>query len=277
MFRTINYFRRQKKHLVTVVFLSKRFLNKCFLMQQMNKKQPKILVGCPTHDGQTHCIQRFLTELKQLTYTNYEVLFVDNSMDENYAKLIASHGYEVLRNPSKNEHRIIDIISNRNIIIKRMLEKKYDYLFFADTDVLLPPDAIEKLLSIDQPIASGVYLGGQKFPDGTKIAPVLYELTDKEDYLKSVPINDVMEDLVYEVAASGMGCLLIRKEVLEKVKLRYSEKIMSGEDILFCHDARKLGYRTFVNTAVRCTHMVPEGDITFPAGIANFSFQYDIE
>ncbi|MBI4140797.1 glycosyltransferase family 2 protein [Candidatus Woesearchaeota archaeon] len=243
----------------------------------MSQKQPKILMGCPTSDGHAHCIQRFLTALKQLTYTNYDVLFADNSIQEKHAQLIKSYGYETIRNPSKNKDRIIDIISNRNIIIKRAVEKKYDYLFFVDTDVLLPPDAIEKLLSPDQPIVSGVYLGGQKFSNETKIAPVLYELTANENYLRSVPLNNVMEDLVYEIAASGMGCVLIQREVLEKVKLRYSEKIMSGEDVLFCHDARKLGYRTFVNTSVRCTHMVSEGDITFPAGIANFSFQYDVE
>lgn len=243
----------------------------------MTVQQPKILVGCPTFDGHSHCIQRFLTSLKQLTYGNHDVLFVDNSITENHAQIITSNGYEVIRNPVKNKDRIIDIIANRNIIIQRATEKKYDYLFFADTDVLLPQDAIEKLLSLQQPIASGVYLGGQTFGKETKIAPVLYELTQNENYLKSVPINDVMEDLIYEIGASGMGCCLIRTEVLEKVKLRYSEKIMSGEDVLFCHDARKLGYRTFVNTSVRCTHMVPEGDITFPAGIANFSFQYEVE
>jgi len=243
----------------------------------MAQKTPKILVGCPTYDGQAHCIERFMESLKKLVYKNFDVIFVDNSLDESFARKISSKKYEVIRNPSQKE-KIVRIVENRNKIITRVLEKEYDYLFFADTDVLLPEDAIEKLLKTDKPIATGVYLGGLKFHDGVKIAPVLYDFAEQQDYVKIVPMNNVMDEKIFEVAGCGFGCCLIKKEVLEKVKLRYSETSKGGEDLLFCHDARKnFGYKTFVNTSVKCVHMIASGDLTFPAGLANFSFDYEIQ
>lgn len=242
----------------------------------MKEKLPKILVGCPTYDGHSHCISRFTDGLKNLTYKNFDVLFVDNSQNEDYAKKIRESGYEVVRNPSSKE-KIINIVENRNKIIQRAIEKKYDYLFFVDTDVLLPVDAIQKLLSVKQPIASGVYLGGLPIQGETRIAPVLFDFSDKKDYVKIIPLNDVMEEIIFGIAACGFGCCLIEREVLEKVKLRYNEQTKSGEDVLFCADARKnFGYPTFVNTAVKCTHMVLGGDLVFPAGIAAFSFEQEI-
>lgn len=236
---------------------------------------PKILIGCPTYDGHAHCIQRFIESLKNLSYKNFDVLFVDNSLQDSYAKLISDAGYEVLRNPASGE-RIVNIINNRNLVIQRALEKKYDYLFFVDTDILLPVGAIEKLLAVDQPVVSGVYLGGLKIGNDVKIAPVLYDFSEREDYVKLFPMNDVLDDLVLAVAACGFGCCLVRADVLEKVKLRFSEKTMSGEDVLFCHDARNLGYKIFANTGVKCTHIASSGDIEFPAGVANFSFETEI-
>lgn len=241
----------------------------------MVQKPLRILIGCPTYDGQAHCIERFMQGLKELTYKNYDVVFVDNSLNDAFAQKIKTCNYEVIRNPAQGE-RIVNIVNNRKIIITRALEKKYDYLFFVDTDVLLPPNAIQKLLAVKQPISSGVYLSGLPVSGSLRIAPVLYDFSEKEDYYKIIPMNDVMEDLIFEIAACGFGCCLIRREVLEKVQLRYNEKIQSGEDIFFCYDARKLGYRTFVNTTVRCTHMVADGDVTFPAGVAHFSVEYDL-
>ncbi len=243
----------------------------------MAQKIQKVLVGCPTYDGQKHCIDRFMHALKKLTYKNFDVLFVDNSETDEFAQRIRKEGYEVIRNPIAEE-KIVRIVSNRNKIIERMLLKKYDCLFFADTDVLLPEDAIENLLIVNQAIVSGVYLSGLKFSEGIKIAPVLYDFSEQEDYVQIVPMNEVMDDKIFEIAACGFGCCLIKREVIEKVKIRYSEKSKGGEDLLFCNDARKnFGYKTVVNTAVKCVHMTPAGDVEFPAGLANFSLEYDMQ
>lgn len=236
----------------------------------------KVLVGCPTYDGHERCMDRFIESIKSLSNNDFGVLFVDNSKTDAYANKIGLRGFEVIRMVPV-ENRVQNILLNRNKIIEHAIQKKYDYLFFVDTDVLIPEDALEKLLLLNVPIATGVYLGGLKTNNGgVVIAPVLYDFSDDEEYIKMVPMNTVLDDAVFEVAACGFGCCLIKREVFEKVSLRLSEKSGSGEDVLFCHDARKnFGFQTFVDTSIRCTHMAPDGDITFPAGVAHFSFGYD--
>lgn len=244
----------------------------------MSEEQPKILIGCPTYAGHDGCIERFIQGLKNLSYQNADVIFASDSTDVNFLKKIQSAGYSILKNPLVTG-KMESIVQNRNKIIQHVSEKKYDYLFFVDTDVLLPEDAIEKLLSVNQAIASGIYLGAIPMQGTVKIAPIIYDFGDKEDYVKAVPMNHVMKDWVFEIAACGFGCCLIKREVLEKVKLRYNKETQAGEDTCFCFDARKQHkYHIFANTGVKCIHMGKnkEADFDFPAGIAGFNFEQEV-
>ncbi len=237
----------------------------------------RVLIGCPTYDGQSHCIERFLEQLK-LVKGPHDVLFVDNSENDLHAQTIQAAGFEVLQNKNAGQDRISKIISNRQKIIDRMLQKKYDYLLFLDTDILPPEDIIPRLLSHKKDIITGTYLGAMKIQGKIRQAPVIYDFSHKKDYFKPVPLNDVLGESVREIAACGFGCILISRAVLEKVQLRYNKELGSGEDIPFCRDARELhSFKTFVDTSIKCTHMQKERDLNFPAGVANFSFVYELE
>ncbi len=238
---------------------------------------PRVLIGCPTYEGHSFCIKRFLEALKKISYPNFDVLFVDNSEKEEHAQFIRSHGYEVLRNAEKTADRIDAIIKNRNIIIQRAIEKGYGCLLFLDTDVLVPEDIIEKLLSHDNDIVSGVYLGGQMIKRRMRLAPVIYDFTEKKDYVKHIPVERVLEGDFFEIAACGFGCCLIKREILEKVTLRYNKELGGGEDFPFCKDARDKGYRIFADCTVKCIHMTKEKDLVFPVSVASFRISYDIK
>ena len=237
----------------------------------------RVLIGCPTYDGQSYCISRFLEQLK-LVKGAHDVLFVDNSESDTHQNMITGAGFEVIRNRNAGEDRIAKIISNRQKIIDRFLEKKYDALLFLDTDILPPEDILPRMLTHKKEIVTGVYLGAMKIQGKIRQAPVIYDFSHKKDYFRPVPLNSVLDDDVREIAASGFGCILISRAVLEKVQLRYNKELGSGEDIPFCRDARELhGFKTFVDTSIKCTHMQKEKDFDFPAGITHFSFVYELE
>lgn len=243
-----------------------------------------VLIGCPTYEKQGYCLDRFAARLKELTFKDKEVLFVDNSSTPEYAEKIRAKGFRVIYNPvmqtgaTKNSpYDISPIISNRNIIIKEFLAGKYTHLLWLDTDVLVPTDAIERLLKHDKPITFGIYLGGQKIKGTVKLAPVIYDFAPKEGYLKMVPVNRVMGEEVFEVLAGGFGCCLIKKEVVKAVQLRQNKELGGGEDILFCKDAREKGFRSYADTSIKCTHMRPERDYEFPVFMTGFSTGYSTE
>ncbi|MBI4016740.1 MAG: hypothetical protein HY363_03540 [Candidatus Aenigmarchaeota archaeon] len=237
----------------------------------------RVLIGCPTYDGQSHCISRFLEQLK-LVKGPHDALFVDNSEGDEHANKITAAGFEVARNKDAGADKIARIISNRQKIIDRMLQKNYDYLLFLDTDVLPPQDIIPRLLAHKKDLVTGIYLGAMKIQGKIRQAPVIYDFSHKKDYFKPVPLNSVLDEDVREIAACGFGCVMITRQVVQKVELRYNKELGSGEDIPFCRDARELhGFKTFVDTSIKCTHMQKDHDLDFPAGIAHFSFEYELE
>lgn len=236
----------------------------------------RVLVGCPTYDGQYFCISRFLERLKEVK-GQHDALFVDNSLDNKHSDTIRKAGFEVIKT-TPQEDRIATIINNRQHIINRALEKKYDYLLFLDTDVLPPSDIIPRLLAHNKDIITGIYLGTLNRKGKTLQAPVIYDFSHRKDYFKPIPLNDVLGNNILEIAACGFGCSLISRAVLEKVKLRYNKTLGSGEDIPFCRDARELhNFKIYTDTSIKCTHMQPNKDLDFPAGVAHFSFAYDLE
>ena len=49
---------------------------------------PKVLVGCPTYEGKEYILDRYIERVKEFTYDNYDILLVDNSKTNDYAKKI---------------------------------------------------------------------------------------------------------------------------------------------------------------------------------------------
>jgi len=68
-------------------------------------------------------------------------------------------------------------------------------------------------------------------------------------------------DLV-EVDACGMGCMLIKKSVFEKLEEPYFQytprsktSLQKGEDYYFCEKAKDAGFKIFCDTSVICGHI----------------------
>lgn len=221
--------------------------------------KPKILIASPTYDHEAYCLDRFVKGLKRLTYKNADILIVDNSKGNKYFDLwktvkIPGRKITVL----KDEHtdtRLSRIITSRNIIRQYALDNNHDYLFSIDSDMTTPKDAIEQLIRTDADIASGVYLCNQKIGDEHHVQPAIFRPNDDGSVI-TVTTKEVMPNKLMAVAVCGLGCILVRKKVLEDVEFRsFYESKTGGEDVAFCVDARKKGHKIIANTAVKCAHM----------------------
>ena len=130
-----------------------------------------------------------------------------------------------------------------------------DGLFWVDDDVALPPDALMKLLSHNQPIVSGLYFSRRQ-----PHTPQMYRLAEGyED--KYWPILDWPKGEVIEADACGFGCMWTSFEVLEAVQRKPGFKEWfkfdwpRGEDFYFCRAAKECGFEVLVDTSIRCGHM----------------------
>ena len=154
----------------------------------------------------------------------------------------------------------------RNEIVKHSLNKGFDYTFFVDSDMLLPDFALQKLLELNVPIASGWYI--KKVP-GTCIP----QLFDRDNTGNIIPINKLPKDKCIEVHGIGFGCVLINNKVFKNMNtncwftyMYYPNGDKVSEDINFCIEAESKGYKIIVDTSIVCGHIgqamfVPSIDI----------------
>lgn len=145
-----------------------------------------------------------------------------------------------------------------------------DYFFSVDTDMTWAPDVPARLIAREEPIVSAYYLGrgqdGKAFPVGLKWGD---ELARTMVYLTT----EDMKGLV-DVAGAGMGCCVIRRDVIEALIAAGSREHphqwpyavgqvatgvggvnAMGEDISFCVRANVLGFRTYIDADVRVGHV----------------------
>lgn len=211
----------------------------------------KILIGCVTYDGQEPFLEKFLDHVKKL---DTDILFVDNSITGDYSYSLKSKGLNVIRDKPKDDIRINRIISGRNKIRDYFLEKDYEYLLFIDTDVLVPENTIEELLKCNSDVSSGIYLCNQVVKGKIMLLPTIYKFKT-ETTAKTVLIKDIIQNQIFDIMVCGLGCTLIKKEVLEKVSFHgLGDSKTDKEDVAFCLDARKQGFTLKANTAVKCGH-----------------------
>jgi FkbM family methyltransferase len=135
--------------------------------------------------------------------------------------------------------------------------KRYDYLFCVDSDIVLPKDTLVKMLAADKDIISGLYI--QRKPDQHTL-----EIYRDNSYggVSNISYNELRDKGVVEVAACGMGCCLINSQVL--ITMSYPHFVYKSalnhadtfsEDIYFCLQARRLGFKVWADTSIHCDHL----------------------
>lgn len=218
------------------------------------EKKPKVLVGCPTSEHKGYALERYVEGVKALNYEKFDVLLVDNSKSDDYSKKIKSLGLPVVKGPYSEfaRQRIID---SRNILRQKVLNEGYDYFFSLEQDVIPPRNVIQRLLSHSKKIVTGIYFR-YEIDDGVKsLVPVLWKKFGKEK-LKSIFEKEVLEPRLMEVGACGLGCVLIHRDVLEKVMFKFDKNYESFDDMWFCRESLEKGFKIFADTSVKCKHLV---------------------
>jgi hypothetical protein len=132
-----------------------------------------------------------------------------------------------------------------------MLAGNYDALFCVESDMLVPPDALQKLDELGVDIAYGLYCwrhGPHRWNAYTSLE------VDKGLSLCESPTQaKQLWGQVVEVAGLGLGCTLIRRHVLEVVPFRHRTHMHC--DWLFAMDAAYAGAQQVAHLSVICGHI----------------------
>jgi len=221
-------------------------------------------LGITAYDRKAYIIDKFLDSIRSLTYKNIEILFVDNSKTEEYADYIRNEGFEVIRSGwfETTHERLTDAYNTLRV---KFLEGDYSHLMVIEQDIIAPNDTIERLLQHDKDVCSGLYyladtpcvmVGGLRDVPPGKEREFRFE--------KKVYFYDFIDEKILktkklvQVFCCGLGCVLIKREVLEKVEFRI-KKNPGGEwkghnDMFFYFDLRARNIKVFLDPTIKCEH-----------------------
>lgn len=183
------------------------------------------------------------------------------------AKYIESETFKSIYNLEKKDNWVVDVQffygyrvdQVRNLIADYTIKEDYDYVLNVDSDMILPSNALINLMNRDKGVVSGVYL--KKELD--KKIPEMYggEVVDENgqtDYNWLIKQNGN----IVTIYTCGFGCVLIKKEVFQKIgypwfeyHVSYEFKDSISEDTDFCLKAMNKGYNIYLDTGVFCEHI----------------------
>lgn len=155
----------------------------------------------------------------------------------------------------------------RNQITKYALDKGgFDYVLWLDSDMTFGPDLMEKLLADMEPedgpkrkAVSGLCFGRRP-----PFKPCIYKSLDVQQqgqmiYPKAEVYLDYPRDQLFEVAACGFACVIMRMDVLEAMGI-YGVPFFPigglGEDLTFCWRAQKLDIKFHCDSRLKIGHIM---------------------
>lgn len=198
-----------------------------------------------------------------------------------YGKLtseLVKYLLNVTNSPIPNVKVGVDIVegkpidSVRNNAVNKFLDSKYDYMLCIDSDIVPPSYAIPELLKWDKPLIGATCFSFQY----DQPFAVIMNRTDNGEggYEQS---KNIGKERLIKCSATGAACLMIHRDVLEKMRTYLIEKngksmffetlyrengtLSWGQDFMFCEHAKEIGYDLYVDTAIICKHFVDGMDI----------------
>jgi len=257
----------------------------------LNKK--RVLVGSPVYQ-KPEILAAFLDSLKNLNRDTISVdyMFVNDNINEKSSKLLTDfkreessviivHGkkQEVYLCNDETHHwndgLMLKLANYKNIIINYATDNHYDYLFFVDSDLVLHPNLIEHLKTVDKDIVCEVFWSKWHndryfepnvwlFDEYDMVPKRLGEILSKKemDIRQSSFLKKLRLPGVYEVGGLGACTLISRTALLAGVSFKPIKNLtIHGEDRFFCIRAAVLGIELFVDTHYPAYHIYREQDL----------------
>jgi hypothetical protein len=257
----------------------------------------KILLGTPIRQKK-EVLKEFLISLKEFDISGIELdfIFIDDNIESSSSDIlidfknnnptntiVISSDYEKNNQDyaySETTHHWSVESTNKvgqlkNKIIKHALDNNYDYLFFVDSDLILPSPLLKHLVNRNVDIVSEVFWtvweSDRKilpqvwmFDNYNFISPNLDQNTSNDEIaLKEKEFVDKMKNPnLYEVGGLG-ACTLISKKALQKgVSFELIKNIsFIGEDRHFCIRASVLGLDLYADTCYPPLHLYRTYDL----------------
>ena len=142
------------------------------------------------------------------------------------------------------------------------LAQDYDALWLVEADVIVPPDALDRLTAADADIAYGLYCGRL---EGVWLCLPVLDANGGPSLSATPERARALWGTVIESGGLHTGCTLIRRRVLEAIEFRCPDvRKRWAPDFYLAQDAQKAGFRQVHDLGVVCGHEVKPGVVYWP-------------
>jgi GT2 family glycosyltransferase len=173
-------------------------------------------------------------------------------LKNNISYLLSSNYVPII---SASRDNVLGISEAQKTKLKKPFDNQVDYthIMWIDSDMVFEPEHFKSLLDRDLPIVSGLYRWQQ---EGTYTAKINCCWANKKTIEKA-------NGSVIKAKFAGMGWMLVKKEVYDKIEYPYHDVTLLdeegysryvAEDEYFCYKAAEAGYDINIDTSVIVGH-----------------------
>jgi hypothetical protein len=223
---------------------------------------PKVLLAAPISILKDYCLGDWLDMIRQLSYDNLDIFLVDNSMNKSNSEKIAAKGFNcVWEDPAGRESRVFMASSMERCRVK-FLAGDYQYLFSLECDIFPPLDIVERLIAHDLDIVSTAFWTDHGYNSKLQLRTIYNLHTDFQTHTKEYKVRYLsfeegqlfINGKLKPMFSTGMGCMLIKRWVLESIIFHIDPNEPGFADSFFAFDTWQMGVNNIVDTSIIPVH-----------------------
>lgn len=155
-----------------------------------------------------------------------------------------------------------NLTAKHNQMRERVLNLEYDALLTIEADMIVPPDALLRLIEVEAAVVYGAYC--------SRAHPMVLTFPLMDGYKGRSISADELEyrpkfGTVLPCEGVGFGCTLIRREALEAVEFRRDVSTAMrrkfADDWPFALDVKAAGFQSAAHLGVLCGHIQRDGRV----------------
>jgi len=212
---------------------------------------PKVSIIILNWNGLKDTIE-CLESLKKITYSNYEVILVDNGSKENDADVLEEKYKDYIQLIRNKEN--LGFTGGNNVAMRRVVERGINYVLILNNDVVVEKIFLEPLVE-DMLKDEDIGIIGPANYDYYHPRKIL-SLGRKINFWRGSTIEVKSSRERNEVDSLVGCCLLIKREVVDKIDYFYEPYFLNFEETDFCLQARKTGFKIVCESKSKIWHKV---------------------
>ena len=212
---------------------TEKAVNKKPAAEFSGSQKPAVSIIVPCYNAEPF-LDETMESLEMQTYKNFEVICINDGSTDNTVKKL-----EEWQNKQLFSMRIIDQ-ENGGVGKARnhgMDEAEGQYTLFLDADDIYHPSYVELMLN-------GIKKADIAYCRLSRNLEDVYQCDVNQADFRTQKIEEAMNKLLYEMGKYGFYCYIYRRDLIERIGLRFDENTKYGEDrefnwkyICHCKDA----------------------------------------